>query len=194
MATPVGDSSKRSDIALIVDSDTDDDDLYYVNKNEVTGNLIVSKILTSRDNFVSWKKSMEIALSARLRLGFIQGKYPKPTDRQMQGKWQRCNDVIMSWLMNSVSDDIVGQILHAKDVMTTWNILHTRFAGTNLARISGLLKEANDLVQGEMDVTTYHGKLTKLWQELDSIKKASYVLTVVIAHVVWKLMMRMRIE
>ncbi|CAM8910142.1 unnamed protein product [Rhodiola kirilowii] len=116
---------------------------------------------------------MEIALSARLKLSFIQGKYPKPAARKMQGKWQRCNDVIMSWLINSVSDDIVGQILHAKDVMTAWNILHTRFAGRNLARKSGLLKEANNLVQGEMNVTTYHGKLTKLWQELDSIKKAS---------------------
>ncbi|CAM8949458.1 unnamed protein product [Rhodiola kirilowii] len=173
MTSPIVDgSASRSGVASIIDSDADDD-LYYVNKNEVTGNPIVSKVLTGRDNFVSWKKSMEISLSAKLKLGFIQGKYPKPDDKRMQAKWQRCNDVIMSWLISSVSDDIVGQILHAKDVMTAWNILHVRFAGTNLARKSRLLKEANNLVQGDLDVSTYHGKLTKYWQELDSIKKAS---------------------
>ncbi|CAM8932740.1 unnamed protein product [Rhodiola kirilowii] len=172
MATLTGDGSElRSDAVSVVDSD--DDDMYYVSKNEVNGNPIVTKALIGRDNFVSWKKSMEIALSARLKLSFIQGKFPKPDDRKGRAKWQRCNDVIMSWLISSVSEDIVGQILHAKDVMTAWNILHARFAGTNLARKSGLMKEANSLVQGDMDVATYHGKLSKIWQELDSIKKIS---------------------
>ncbi|CAM8929330.1 unnamed protein product [Rhodiola kirilowii] len=174
MATSVANgSNSRSDVDFLEDLIEDDDDVYHVNKNEVTGNPIVSKILTDRDNFVSWKKSMEIALSTRLKLGFIQGKHPKPNDWKTQSKWQRCNDVIMTWLISFVSEDIVGQILHAKDAMTAWNMLHTRFAGTNLARKSGLLKEVNNLVQGDMDVATYHGKLTKYWQELDSIRRAS---------------------
>ncbi|KAL9677169.1 hypothetical protein QQ045_005397 [Rhodiola kirilowii] len=132
MTTSTGDgSNSRSDV--VSDVDSDDDDMYYVSKNEVNGNPIVTKALIGRDNFVSWKKSIEIALSARLKLSFIQGN----------------------------------------DVMTAWNILHARFAGTNLAMKSGLMKEANSLVQGDMDVATYHGKLSKFWQELDSIKKIS---------------------
>ncbi|KAL9688545.1 hypothetical protein QQ045_032968 [Rhodiola kirilowii] len=107
-----------------------------MNKSDVNGNPIVTKVLTGRINFISWKKSMEIALSA-----------------------------------SSISEDIVGQILHAKDVMTAWNMLHARFAGINLARKSVLMKEANNLVQRDLDVATYHGKLTKCCQELDSIKK-----------------------
>ncbi|KAL9672043.1 hypothetical protein QQ045_028291 [Rhodiola kirilowii] len=173
MATPVANSwISRSDVDSLVDS-VEDDDVYHVNKNEDTGNPIVSKNLTCRDNFVSWKKSLEIALSTRLKLGFIQGKHPKPNDRKTHAKWQRCNDVIMTWLISSISKDTVGKILHAKDVMTAWNMLRTRFAGTILARKPGLLKEVNNLVQGDMDVATYHGKLTKYWQELESIRKAS---------------------
>ncbi|CAM8890842.1 unnamed protein product [Rhodiola kirilowii] len=48
------------------------DDIYYVNNNKITGNSIVGEILTGRENFVKWKKTMRIALSARLKLGFVE--------------------------------------------------------------------------------------------------------------------------
>ncbi|KAL9691710.1 hypothetical protein QQ045_012136 [Rhodiola kirilowii] len=83
----------------------------------------------------------------KVKAGLHSREISQTDGKRMQAKWQRCNDVIMSWLISSVSDDIVGQILHAKDVMIAWNILHAWFAGTNLARKSGLIKEANNLVQ-----------------------------------------------
>ncbi|CAM8880441.1 unnamed protein product [Rhodiola kirilowii] len=72
------------------------DDPYYIYHNQITGRVIVSKVLIGHENYVVWKKSMEIALSGRLELSFIEGKYPKPTDVVMAARWQMCNDVLMS--------------------------------------------------------------------------------------------------
>ncbi|KAL9675049.1 hypothetical protein QQ045_003249 [Rhodiola kirilowii] len=99
------------------------DDPYFVNKNELTGSSIVSKVMVGQDPYATWRKSMQIALSGRYKLGFIEGKYPKPDDVVMAARWQRCNDVVMSWLISSVFEKIVGEIIHAKDAMTAWEIL-----------------------------------------------------------------------
>ncbi|CAM8891272.1 unnamed protein product [Rhodiola kirilowii] len=143
------------------------DDPYYVHHNEITGNLIVSDVLIGQENYMSWRRSMEIAMSGRSKLSFIQGKYPKPNDSVMAARWQRCNDVLMSWLICSVSKKIV---LHARDAMMAWETLQSSYAGTNLARISEIQRELGNLVQGDMAVMAFKQKLESLWQELDSIK------------------------
>ncbi|KAL9682259.1 hypothetical protein QQ045_014054 [Rhodiola kirilowii] len=121
------------------------DDPYSVNNNEITGNSLVSEVLAGKRNFVNWKKSMEIALSARSKLEFVNGKYPKPTEGIMVDKWQRCNDAIMSWLLASVSPIVHGQILHAKDVATALKILHTRYAGSNVSRKFSLKRDLGNM-------------------------------------------------
>ncbi|CAM8882906.1 unnamed protein product [Rhodiola kirilowii] len=63
----------------------------------------------------------------------------------MAARWQRCNDVLMSWLICSVSKKIVGEILHPRDAMTAWETLQSSYAGTNLARISEIQRELGSL-------------------------------------------------
>ncbi|CAM8954324.1 unnamed protein product [Rhodiola kirilowii] len=104
------------------------DDPYHVNNNELTSNLIVCKVLIGQENYGTWRKSMEMALFSRLKLSFINGAYPKPVDLVTREKWQRCNDMIMSWRICSVSEKIVGEILHAKDVITAWKDLESSYA------------------------------------------------------------------
>ncbi|KAL9659646.1 hypothetical protein QQ045_024454 [Rhodiola kirilowii] len=62
------------------------DNPYFVSNNEMTGNSIVAKVLTGQENYGTWRKSMEIALSGRSKLAFINGKYPKPSDAFMLAK------------------------------------------------------------------------------------------------------------
>ncbi|CAM8947729.1 unnamed protein product [Rhodiola kirilowii] len=146
------------------------DDPYFVNNNELSGSSIVSKVLDGQENYAVWKRSMQIALSGRYKLGFVEGKYPKPDDVVMVARWQMCNDVVMSWLINSVSEKIVGEILHAKDAMSAWEIIESSYAGTNLARKPELQRELGNLVQGELTVAMYKRKLESIWQELDALK------------------------
>ncbi|KAL9677227.1 hypothetical protein QQ045_005455 [Rhodiola kirilowii] len=173
-------NSVESDSAAITGVDTTpvvpavintSDDIYYVNNNEITGNCIVGEVLVGRENFVSWKKSMRIALSARLKLGFVEGEHPKPKDPLLKARWQRCNDVIMSWLLCSVSKGVAGQILDAVNVADAWNCLHQRYAGSNLSRKFALQQEIANLLQGDLTVAKYFEKLNGLWQELEAMRE-----------------------
>lgn len=147
-------------------------DPYCVSVGELcTGKSIVKRILVGRDNYISWRKAMELALSGRSQLGFIRGEYPKPEDSAMLARWQRCNDIVMSWLISSVTESIGEHVMRCKDVMTAWNSLRIRYGGTNLARKSVLTTEISNCVQGDKDVATFFDKLSKYWEELDSIKR-----------------------
>lgn len=83
-----------------------------------TGHSIVKKIVTWRENYESWKVAMKIILSFRSQLGFIRGEYAKPSDPMTMARWQRCNNVFMSWLILSVSEEIGEHILRVRDVTT----------------------------------------------------------------------------
>ncbi|KAL9684806.1 hypothetical protein QQ045_022247 [Rhodiola kirilowii] len=95
------------------------DNPYHFNSNEITSTSIVIKVLLGCQNFVSSAKSMEIALSIRSKLEFVLGEHPKPTDPAFSVKWKRCNDVIMTWLLNSVSNKVVSHILHARMLLVS---------------------------------------------------------------------------
>ncbi|CAM8903825.1 unnamed protein product [Rhodiola kirilowii] len=147
------------------------DDPYFFNSNEITGSSIVSEVLVGRQNFVSWAKSKEIALSVRSKLVFVLGKHSKSTDPTLSSKWKHCNDVIMAWLLNSVSKNVVSHILHAKDAASAWRILYTRYAGSNVSRKFYLKKEISNIKQGDLDVAYFFEKLNAYWKELDAMSK-----------------------
>lgn len=99
-------------------------DPYYVNVGEVcTGKSIVKKVLIGGENYVSWRKAMELALSGRSQLGFVRGEYSRPEDPVMLARWQRCNDIVMSWIISSVADGIGEHVMRCRDAMTAWNSL-----------------------------------------------------------------------
>ncbi|KAL9659219.1 hypothetical protein QQ045_018697 [Rhodiola kirilowii] len=116
---------------------------------------------------------MEIALSVRSKLEFVQGLRPKPTDATLATKWKRCNDVITTWLLNSLSKKVVSHILHAKDTASAWRILHSSYASSNVSRKFYLKKEVSNIKQGDLDIANYFEKLNAFWKELESMSKRS---------------------
>ena len=56
---------------------------------------------------------MEIALSTKRKLPFIHGTLPKRTDDPVKGdQWDACNNLVIAWIMNSVSHSIIESILY----------------------------------------------------------------------------------
>ncbi|CAM9000088.1 unnamed protein product [Rhodiola kirilowii] len=107
------------------------DDPLYVSKNEVVGSPIVTKLLTSVENFFTWKKSMEVALGVKMKIDFVKGNFPSPTDPYQLARWEKCNNVIFSWIINSVSKKFCASLIHAFDCVSAWNDLNERFGGSN---------------------------------------------------------------
>ncbi|MCI81377.1 hypothetical protein A2U01_0102650, partial [Trifolium medium] len=58
-------------------------------------------------NYLAWSRSMRRALGAKNKLAFIDGSMPVPDfDDLNRRAWERCNHLIHSWIINSVSDPI----------------------------------------------------------------------------------------
>lgn len=58
-------------------------------------------------DFRSWKRLFEIQLSAKRKLGFLNGTVTRNnTDDTQATQWDVCNDLVISWLHNNVSDSI----------------------------------------------------------------------------------------
>ncbi|CAM8973249.1 unnamed protein product [Rhodiola kirilowii] len=112
---------------------------------------------------------MTRALGIKAKFGFVQGLFPRPTNDPYQlARWERCNGVILSWIINSVTDDIAASLVHSVSCTQAWINLQKRFGGDNSMREYSITKEISLLMQGDMNVSTYFGKLLQLWGDEDS--------------------------
>ncbi|XP_022155284.1 uncharacterized protein LOC111022420 [Momordica charantia] len=82
----------------------------------------------------------------------------KPKDNMLSA-WKCNNDVIILWIMNSVSRDIAASLVYSDSASDIWNELRDRFQQSNGPRIYQLRKEF-------VTIEAYYTKLKTVWQEL----------------------------
>lgn len=121
---------------------------YYLHPSDSPGMQLTSLILTE-NNYTQWQRSMEIALSSKLKLGFVDGTYVRPaTTSLLLAFWNRCNNMVISWILNAVSVDIRNSIVYIKSAREIWIDLEVRFAQSNVPKLFYLRKEISHLTQG----------------------------------------------
>ena len=107
-----------------------------------------------------------MALNVRNKLGFIDGSIVKPPiDHRDYGAWSRCNDIVVTWLMNSVDKKIGQSLLYISTAEGIWKSLVTRFKQDDAPRIFDIEQRLSKLEQGSMDISTYYTALLTLWEE-----------------------------
>ncbi|XP_031261576.1 uncharacterized protein LOC116119787 [Pistacia vera] len=111
---------------------------------------------------------MRRSLRAKNKLGFINGilSKPKHLDDPLLELWERCNDMVVSWLHNSISLSLQSSVLFVDNTQDIWLDLEARFSHQNGPRIYQLKKAMAALLQEHDSVSTYFGKLKSLWDEL----------------------------
>ncbi|XP_035547144.1 uncharacterized protein LOC118348776 [Juglans regia] len=80
--------------------------------------------------------------------------------------WERCNDLVVSWLQNSVSASVKSSLALVDDSRTLWVELKDRFTHQNGPRIFQLKRDLASLSQNQDSVSLYFGRLKGLWDEL----------------------------
>lgn len=147
---------------------------YYLTNGDNPGASIISETLDCT-NYNTWNLAITIALDAKNKLSFVDGSLPRPPETHPHYRiWSRCNSMVKSWLLNSVTKQIYGSILRFNDASEIWKDLMTRFRITNLPRSYHLTQQIWYLQQGSMDLSAYYTQLKILWDELDG---ADYVKT-----------------
>ncbi|XP_070048846.1 uncharacterized protein [Nicotiana tomentosiformis] len=117
---------------------------------------------------IVWRRAVIIALFAKNKLGFIDGTLVVPkADSRIQQVWARCNDMVLSWLLNSLSKEIAESVLYSQSTNDLWSDLEDRFSQANGAKLFQPQKQLSSVVQGNSSAATYLTKMKSLWDKLD---------------------------
>ena len=87
-------------------------------------NCSLSSDVLASINYAQWKRSCEVSLSAKNKLSFVNGNYPKPAnDSPLFSLWERCNNMVISSLLHSVDKNIAASIIYTPTASQIWRDL-----------------------------------------------------------------------
>ena len=121
MASTASSSSQASPAPDGRSTMNDPESPFFLHHSDNPGLILVSRPLTG-DNYNSWSRAMLIALSVKNKLGFIDGSIPKPDSSNLPllNSWIRNNNVVISWILNSVSKEISASIIFSESASEIW--------------------------------------------------------------------------
>lgn len=141
---------------------------YFTHHSDHLGLVLVSKPLNG-DNYAGWKRAMTLALNSKNKLGFVNGTIKAPleeTDPEGYATWSHCNDMVHSWIINTVNPEIADSVIYYPTAHEVWEDLRERFSQGNAPQIFEIQREIACLRQEQMSVSAYYTKLKGLWDEL----------------------------
>jgi hypothetical protein len=142
--------------------------IFYVHPSEGPNSVVITPKLTG-SNYLAWHRSMQRALGAKNKLRFVDGSLEIPPIHDLnRAPWERCNHLVHSWIVNSVSDQIASTIVFHENAVDAWQDLQERFSKADRVRIATLRSSINNLKQGTKSVLDYFIELKALWEELNS--------------------------
>ncbi|KAF5822598.1 putative RNA-directed DNA polymerase [Helianthus annuus] len=145
-------------------------DPLYLHPSDSSSLTIVSVKLKGTENYAVWSSAMKLALEAKNKYGFIDGKVEKSKDDEiLAAQWDRCNSVVLTWLLNSVSEELfLGQVF-SKLASEVWTDLKESFDKIDGSVVYDLYKKINCIAQNGSTVAEYYNKLTTMWKQFDAM-------------------------
>ena len=77
--------------------------------------------------------------------------------------------MVLSWLLNSLSENIRNSVMYFDTALELWNDLDERFGQSNKARLFQVQKDVSCLSQGDLDIASYYTKAKQLWDESHAV-------------------------
>ncbi|XP_021991635.1 uncharacterized protein LOC110888418 [Helianthus annuus] len=114
---------------------------------------------------------MTIALSAKNKLGFVDGSIT--AEAQHVNLWKRCNDMVISWIINTLTRDIGESVLYVQTAAQLWKELNDRYGQANGAKYYQLHKSLCEISQGSSNIALYFSKIKSIWDEISSLSSIS---------------------
>ncbi|KAJ0920809.1 putative transcription factor interactor and regulator CCHC(Zn) family [Helianthus annuus] len=145
-------------------------DPLYLHPSDSSALTIVNLKLKGTENYSVWSSAMKLALEAKNKFGFINGKCEKPKDNDvLAAQWDRCNSVVLTWLLNSVSEELfLGQVF-SKLASEVWTDLKETYDKVDGSVVYDLYKRINGISQNGSSVAEYYNKLTTMWKQFDAM-------------------------
>ncbi|XP_070003378.1 uncharacterized protein [Nicotiana sylvestris] len=90
----------------------------------------------SGTGFGGWKRNIIVSLSAKNKIDFVDGTFPKPAENSPYIKqWNICNNTIISWLTSSLSPEIAESVQYSETAESIWEQLNKRYGAVNGTKV-----------------------------------------------------------
>ncbi|KAJ9132934.1 hypothetical protein P3X46_033751 [Hevea brasiliensis] len=114
---------------------------------------------------------MIIALRAKDKLGFINGKCEMPSvDSPLFERWQRVDSMVVSWILNTISKEIVESFWFTAFAKDLWDELKQCFGESNGPLLFQIKKDICAFTQGNKSLMAYFTKLKKMWDKQSCLR------------------------
>ncbi|XP_071715135.1 uncharacterized protein [Rutidosis leptorrhynchoides] len=114
---------------------------------------------------------MMIALNAKNKLQIINGEFLEPeSNSRIRALWERTNDMIISWILNTITDQISNSLNFVNTARELWKELQEQYSQLDGHRIYQLTNDIIQLKQHQCSIEVYYHKLKGFWDELDAIE------------------------
>ncbi|XP_016466894.2 uncharacterized protein LOC107789570 [Nicotiana tabacum] len=155
--TTITSTGDASNIAIPVSYDINHP--YHLNNSDSPGMTPGNTVFDGR-GYPRWRRSILLSLSAKKKLGFINGACQSPDLKSLEHEqWSCVNDIVIYWILNALSKDIVDSMIYSKTAKELWDSLEQRFGKSNGAKLYHLQKELSRIAQGNNDIAGYFTKL-----------------------------------
>ncbi|XP_071728666.1 uncharacterized protein [Rutidosis leptorrhynchoides] len=144
------------------------DPLYLHASDTTTGTPFISIKLKGTEYYNIWSRSMLLALGTKNKLGFINETFQRhATDATLQNQWDRCNSVVLSWILGSISDELYSGKIFSTNATHVWNELKETYNKIDGSIIYNLHHKINSIKQNKNSLSDYYHSLNSLWKQYD---------------------------
>lgn len=85
-----------------------------------------------------------------------------PQNSILFDQWEQCNNMIISWILNSLDPDITQSVIYSKTAKSLGDELNHRYGQSNGARMYEVQKDLSYVSQGSYDVGGYFNNVKRL--------------------------------
>ncbi|GJU04576.1 ribonuclease H-like domain-containing protein [Tanacetum coccineum] len=146
----------------------------HVQNSDNSNYVIISFKLLGTKNYRIWSGAVKLALQARNKYGFVDGSCLKEsyaTSDVLSAQWDRCNAMVLTWIMNVVSQDVYMGLVYSENAAVVWKELRETYDKVDGSVVYNLLQKINSVKQGGSSVADYYHRLNSLWREFDALTK-----------------------
>lgn len=121
-------------------------------------------------NYLDWAAAIKTFISAKKKVGYINGKVKAPsTEDQKYEEWEYNDSIVRTWILSSVTDGQLKYIVRKSSAREMWLILEEMYSEkSNPVNLYDLEVAIHDTKQGTHSVCEYYRALRALWEEQDS--------------------------
>ncbi|XP_071698002.1 uncharacterized protein [Rutidosis leptorrhynchoides] len=167
-----GDETESSGTTITQVSNLDFGNPLYLHSSDTSINALISLKLKGTENYNVWSRAMLLALQTKNKTGFIDGTVIKSTtDDVLALQWERCNSVVLSWILNSISEELFSGQVFSKYAKTVWDELKETYDKIDGSITFNLHKKINTISQNGDSLSDYYHKLNSSWKQFDALVK-----------------------